>query len=49
MNVPLMKHPSVLVPLATSVVALDTVLSHAALFGVVHEVDEKTAAHVRGD
>ena len=46
MNVSLMKQPSALLPLAMSCAALALVLGHAALFGVVHEADEGTAAHV---
>jgi len=42
----LIKQPSAVVPLVMSSVALALVLGHAALFGVVHEADEGTAAHV---
>lgn len=41
-----MKQPSALLPLAMSVVALATVLVHVARFGLVHEADEGTAAHI---
>ena len=46
MNVPPMKQPSALLPLAMSVAALALVLVHVARFGVVHEADEGTAAHL---
>ena len=40
------RQPSALVPLAMSLAALTIVLVHAAIFGVVQEADEGTAAHV---
>ena len=40
------KQPSALLPLAMSLAALALVLGHAAIFGVVREADEGTAAHV---
>jgi len=46
MNVPSIKQPSVFLPLAMSLAALAMVLGHAAIFGVVHEADEGTAAHI---
>ena len=46
MSVPSMKQPSVFLPLAMSLAALAMVLGHAAIFGVVHEADEGTAAHI---
>jgi hypothetical protein len=46
MNVSLMKQPSALIPIAMSVAALALVLGHVAIFGVVHEADEGTAAHL---
>ena len=46
MNVSPMKQPSALLPIAMSLAALVLVLSHIAIFGVVHEADEGTAAHV---
>jgi hypothetical protein len=46
MKVPLMKEPSAALPLAMSIVALGMVLGHAAVYGVVHEVDEGTPAHI---
>lgn len=42
----LLKQPSAYLPLAMSLAALTLVLAHAAVFGIVHEVDEGTAAHV---
>ena len=42
----LMKQPSASLPIAMSLMALVLVLGHAALFGIVHETDEGTAAHV---
>jgi hypothetical protein len=41
-----MKQPSAFLPVAMSLAALATVLGHVAMFGVVHEVDEGTAAHI---
>jgi hypothetical protein len=41
-----MKHPSAFVPLAMSFAALAMVVGHAAVYGVVHEADEGTAAHI---
>jgi hypothetical protein len=46
MNVSPMKQPSALIPLAMSIAALALVLGHVAAFGVVHEADEGTAAHL---
>jgi hypothetical protein len=40
-----MKMPSSLIPIAMSVAALALVFWHIAVFGVVHEADEGTAAH----
>ena len=42
----MMKQPSALVPLIMSFVALALVLGHTAIFGVVHEADEGTPAHI---
>lgn len=41
-----MKKPSAWVPLAMSSAALALVLGHVAIFGVAHEADEGTAAHI---
>jgi uncharacterized membrane protein HdeD (DUF308 family) len=46
MNVSLMKEPSAFLPVAMSLTALALVLSHVLIYGVVHEADEGTAAHV---
>ena len=40
------RKPSAFLPVALSLVALALVLGHVALFGVVHEADEGTAAHI---
>jgi len=45
-NVSLLRQPSAYLPLAMSLAALTLVLGHAAVYGVVHEADEGTAAHV---
>src|SRR5437764_3076480 len=42
----LIRQPSAFLPVALSLVALALVLGHVALFGVVHEADEGTAAHI---
>ena len=46
MNVSPLKQPSAWLPIAMSLVALGMVLGHIALYGVVHETDEGTAAHL---
>jgi hypothetical protein len=46
MDVPSMKQPIAFLPLAMSLVALGIVLGHVAVYGVVHEADEGTAAHL---
>ena len=46
MNVPMMKQPSAFLPLTMSLVALAVVLGHFAMFGIVHEADEGTPAHI---
>jgi hypothetical protein len=45
-NVSPIKQPSALIPIAMSVAALTLVLGHVAIFGVVHETDEGTPAHL---
>jgi len=45
-NVSLIKQPSAYLPLAMSLAALTLVLGHAVVYGIVHEADEGTAAHV---
>ena len=42
----MMKKPSAVLPVAMSFAALATVLGHVAMFGVVREADEGTAAHI---
>ena len=42
----MMKQPSAFLPVAMSLAALATVAIHVALFGVVREADEGTAAHI---
>ena len=46
MNEPSIKQPSALLPLIMSFVAIAIVVGHAAVFGVVHEADEGTPAHI---
>jgi uncharacterized membrane protein HdeD (DUF308 family) len=46
MNVSLMKQQSGFIPVAMSLVALALVVGHIAIFGIVHEADEGTAAHL---
>lgn len=46
MNASLMKQPSALLPMIMSFVALVMVLGHFAMFGIVHEADEGTPAHI---
>jgi hypothetical protein len=46
MNVSPMRQPSALIPMIMSLTALATVLLHVAIFGVVREADEGTAAHI---
>lgn len=46
MNVSLMKQPSGFVPVAMSLAAFALVIGHIAIFGVVHQADEGTAAHL---
>ena len=40
------RQPSAFLPVAMSLVALILVLGHVALFGVGHEADEGTLAHI---
>ena len=42
----MMKQPSAFLPMAMSLAALALVLVHLAIFGVVREADEGTAAHL---
>jgi cytochrome bd-type quinol oxidase subunit 2 len=41
-----LKRPSALIPLAMSFAALSLVVGHTAIYGVTHETDEGTAAHL---
>lgn len=41
-----MKQPSAVLPPIMSVVAIGVLVLHLALFGIVHEADEGTAAHL---
>ena len=42
----LLKQPSAYLPLVMSLAALALVLVHAARYGIVHEADEGTSAHL---
>ena len=42
----MMKRASAFLPVAMSLAALATVLGHIVMFGVAHEADEGTAAHI---
>jgi hypothetical protein len=42
----LFKQPSALAPIAMSLAGLALVVGHAAMYGVVHEADEGTPAHL---
>ena len=42
----LIKRPSAFLPLAMASAALALVLGHAAIYGIVHEADEGTPAHL---
>lgn len=46
MDVSTMKKPSALAPIAMSLAGLALVLVHAARYGIVHEADEGTSAHL---
>ena len=46
MNVSPARQPSAIIPIAMSIAALVTVLSHVAMFGIARETDEGAAAHV---
>ena len=43
---PPIRRPSGFLPLAMSAIALGMVLAHAAIYGIVHESDEGTPAHI---
>ncbi len=42
----MLRRPSAFLPLAMSLAALGLVLTVVSIFGVVHETDEGTAAHL---
>ncbi len=42
----MMKRPSAFLPIAMSAAALALVLGHVAIYGVTHEADEGTPAHL---
>ena len=46
MSLSTLKRPSAVIPLAMSIAALCVVLGHVAIFGVTHQADEGTAAHL---
>ena len=46
MNEPTIRQPTILLPLVMSLVALAMVLGHAAIFDIVVEAGEGTAAHI---
>lgn len=46
MNLSLMKRTSAFLPVLMSLTALSLVLTHYALYGIVHQEDEGTAAHL---
>ena len=46
MNRSTLKQPSALLPLVMSLAALTLVLTHAAVYGIVHDADEGAAAHL---
>ncbi len=46
MNIPSMRQPSAYLPVAMSLVGLALVLIHAARYGIIHEADEGTSAHL---
>jgi len=46
MKASILSRPSAIAPIAMSLAALGLVLGHVALFGIVHETDEGTPAHL---
>jgi hypothetical protein len=42
----MLRYPSTWIPFACSIASLALVLGHVAIFGIVHETDEGTAAHL---
>ena len=46
MNPSLLKQPTAVAPFVLSLIALGIVLGHYAVYGIVHETDEGTPAHL---
>ena len=46
MILPLLKRPGAYLPLIMSAAGLALVLVHAARYGIVHDIDEGTSAHL---
>ena len=46
MTISTLKQPSAFIPLVMSLAALALVLGHVAVFGIIHEADEGTPAHL---
>ncbi len=46
MNISTVKKPTALAPIVMSLAGLALVLVHAARYGIVHEADEGTSAHL---
>jgi len=46
LDLPTLKEPSAFLPVAMSLAGLALVLGHVAVYGIVHETDEGTAAHL---
>lgn len=45
-NAPFLKYPTAFLPILMSLAALAVVLGHMAIYGIVHETDEGTPAHL---
>jgi hypothetical protein len=45
-NAPSIKYPSAFLPILMSLAALAVVIGHMAIYGIVHETDEGTPAHL---
>jgi hypothetical protein len=46
MNIDLLKRPLAWIPVAMSLAGLTLVVGHAMMYGIVHEADEGTPAHL---
>lgn len=46
MDVPSIRKPAAFIPVAMSLAALSIVVGHVAIYGVIHEADEGTPAHL---